>query len=93
MTTNHIERLDPALIRPGRVDIQVEMREASLNRVASMASRIYENKTLESILVDITEHINDYELTMAEAQELMIANRNNYGGFLALLKGRNLKRQ
>jgi ATP-dependent 26S proteasome regulatory subunit len=25
MTTNQIERLDPALIRPGRVDMKVEL--------------------------------------------------------------------
>ncbi|KAJ9095324.1 hypothetical protein QFC21_005690 [Naganishia friedmannii] len=29
MTTNHIEKLDPALIRPGRADIHVEFKNAS----------------------------------------------------------------
>jgi SpoVK/Ycf46/Vps4 family AAA+-type ATPase len=29
MTTNHIEKLDPALIRPGRCDVKVELRRSS----------------------------------------------------------------
>lgn len=38
MTTNHIERLDPALIRPGRADVHVELPRIS----APAARRLYE---------------------------------------------------
>ena len=33
MTTNHIERLDPALIRPGRVDVIHEVGDASSSQI------------------------------------------------------------
>lgn len=38
MTSNHRERLDPALIRPGRVDLQLELGLAT----ADQASRMFE---------------------------------------------------
>jgi mitochondrial chaperone BCS1 len=38
MTTNHRERLDPALIRPGRIDLQLEIGLAT----AEQASRMFE---------------------------------------------------
>lgn len=34
LTTNHIERLEPALIRPGRVDVREEIGYASTQQVA-----------------------------------------------------------
>ena len=37
MTTNHIERLDPALIRPGRIDVRLETSFAD----ADMARRMF----------------------------------------------------
>ncbi len=33
MTTNHIERLSEALIRPGRVDVRLEFTHASRDQV------------------------------------------------------------
>lgn len=41
LTTNHIERLDPALIRPGRVDMTVRIGEASRHQAAQMWDRFY----------------------------------------------------
>lgn len=35
MTTNHIERLDPALIRPGRVDMVQEIGDATDHQVGN----------------------------------------------------------
>jgi mitochondrial chaperone BCS1 len=31
MTTNHIEKLDPALLRPGRADVHIELNFASVD--------------------------------------------------------------
>lgn len=39
MTTNHRERLDPALIRPGRCDLQVELPKASRAMMIALFTR------------------------------------------------------
>jgi hypothetical protein len=41
MTTNHIERLDPALIRPGRCDVKVEIRLASKMQIRTLFLRFF----------------------------------------------------
>lgn len=41
LTTNHIDRLDPALIRPGRVDMIVRVGEATGYQAGEMFDRFY----------------------------------------------------
>ncbi|KAH6880145.1 BCS1 N terminal-domain-containing protein [Thelonectria olida] len=41
LTTNHIDRLDPALIRPGRVDLMLRIGEATRFQAAQMWDRFY----------------------------------------------------
>ena len=41
MTTNHIEKLDPALIRPGRVDRRVEFKLASRYQCEKLFAGFY----------------------------------------------------
>lgn len=42
MTTNHIERLDPALIRPGRVDISELIDDADPHQARHLFVRFYQ---------------------------------------------------
>ncbi|KAG5993179.1 hypothetical protein E4U54_003455 [Claviceps lovelessii] len=41
LTTNHIDRLDPALIRPGRVDMMLRIGEATRYQAGEMWDRFY----------------------------------------------------
>lgn len=42
LTTNHVERLDPALIRPGRVDLSCLIDDASPLQAKRLFTRFYE---------------------------------------------------
>lgn len=39
MTTNHIEKLDPALVRPGRIDLKVELGAVDTLQAANICKR------------------------------------------------------
>jgi len=36
MTTNHREKLDPALLRPGRADMHIELTNASYKQMVGL---------------------------------------------------------
>lgn len=48
MTTNHPEKLDPALIRPGRVDLQVQFTLATRSQIRDIFKRMYTTKASEA---------------------------------------------
>ena|ERR1700686_2672014 len=74
MTTNHIERLDVALLRPGRTDVRVHLGEATDWQKAQLYMRFFPN-------ADGTEALNfvmqrpDIK-SMAEFQEDLMQQRN-----------------
>src|SRR5258708_37718796 len=44
LTTNHIEKLDPALIRPGRVDLACLVDDASPSQAKRLFTRFYDSE-------------------------------------------------
>jgi len=49
MTTNYPEKLDAALIRPGRVDLKIEFRPANRKQIKELFLRMYCVDTMEAV--------------------------------------------
>ena len=77
MTTNHVESLDPALLRPGRVDRRFEFKNAD----PDMAERLFEQ--FFPGVGHLAKHFGDQvresanELSMAALQEHLLTNRDS----------------
>jgi ATPase family associated with various cellular activities (AAA) len=81
MTTNHIENLDPALIRNGRVDVNIELRCCDRYQIASIYEKITKKPLEEEVLNDIEEfkykpidvitHVLKYYICNMETDNIM----------------------
>ena len=75
MTSNHPEKIDPALIRPGRFDFKCEFKKASREIIKEMLKLKY-NLTDQSLLkysADIN-NIKDYIMSPAQIQCICFNN-------------------
>ncbi|KIN01649.1 hypothetical protein OIDMADRAFT_161011 [Oidiodendron maius Zn] len=102
LTTNHIDRLDEALIRPGRVDMTVRIGEATRHQTAEMWNRFYEDvdtdgngrerflKTLEELdlIADAAGEKRGKVFTSTAAiQGLFLFNKDNMQGAIDMAEG------
>ncbi|KAJ3835623.1 mitochondrial chaperone BCS1 [Lentinula raphanica] len=83
LTTNHVERLDPALIRPGRVDFTQYVGDATPTQAQTLFERFYGTEPVETIdvgqsLHDLVEEEikNGKRISMAALQGLFIRNHD-----------------
>ena len=63
MTTNHPEKLDPALIRPGRIDVHFEVGRPNKAQTASYLHRFANIKGYDIKWVDIQRILDDIEFS------------------------------
>ncbi|CAN6634685.1 mitochondrial chaperone Bcs1p [Trichomonascus vanleenenianus] len=75
MTTNHPEKLDPALIRPGRVDFKVLIDNATPQQVEEMFLRFYEGETAYAKAFVKTAIEIGHPISTALLQGIFIANK------------------
>ncbi|KAJ2850230.1 Complex III assembly protein translocase and chaperone [Coemansia brasiliensis] len=74
MTTNHIERLDPALIRPGRVDVKVYLGNATPYQIRRMFTRFYGDE--HAMLADaFVQALAGHSVSTAQLQGHFIAHK------------------
>lgn len=103
LTTNHVDRLDEALVRPGRVDMTVRLGEASRWQVGELWDRFYGELDTEQIwkrkFLDRLVHegvVEDedgridgasYRTSTAALQGLFLYNKGNMEGAIAMAEG------
>jgi chaperone BCS1 len=67
MTTNHREKLDPALIRPGRADVQVEIPNAGADQARRLFTRFYP-QACSRLVEQFADVVADGTFSMAALQ-------------------------
>ncbi|MGD0053595.1 MAG: AAA family ATPase [Vulcanimicrobiaceae bacterium] len=74
MSTNHIERLDPALIRPGRVDCRLFLGNAQREQARELFARFFPESDLAAAFAD---RVGDGAVSMAALQRHLVAHRSD----------------
>jgi mitochondrial chaperone BCS1 len=99
LTTNHVERLDPALVRPGRVDMTVRLGEATKWQIGEMWSRFYGDEDSDGVwkkrFLDELEQLGVFEggeigkgqASMAALQGLFLYNKGDMEGAIKSASG------
>jgi chaperone BCS1 len=72
LTTNHIEKLDAALIRPGRCDVKIEFKLASKQQIKELFNRFYSRHDLAEEFVG---NIPDHTVSMADLQGYLLESK------------------
>ena len=70
MSSNYPERLDKALIRPGRIDLMIEFTKCSDNTIKEMLSSFFE---INPVVLSI-HRFPEYQYTPAEVNQIMFQN-------------------
>jgi chaperone BCS1 len=73
MTTNHIDKLDPALLRDGRTDVRIEFIAASTDQKRTLYMRFFPNSSEQEVQEFLANHPTT---TIAELQGILLRERN-----------------
>jgi len=81
ISSNHYGDLDPAITRPGRIDISIEMRDASHKIIEEMYEHLYEKPIDANLLNKVTP----YFYSPAEIINLYLMHKNDETAFIERL--------
>ena len=84
ISSNHYDKLDPALIRPGRIDITHEMNNASHDTISEIYSHLFGNKINKNNL----KKIKEYLYSPAELINMYVTHKNEVSFVARLLENR-----
>lgn len=76
MTTNHREKLDPALMRPGRADVHVHLDYASERQMKELFTKFYPEASIEQAQ-DFANALPEFKLSMAKLQGHFLKHRSD----------------
>ncbi len=65
MTTNHREKLDPALLRPGRADMQIQLNYASEVQMKGLFKKFFPEESTENAQ-EFANQLPEFKLNMAK---------------------------
>ncbi|XP_047323821.1 AAA-ATPase At5g57480-like [Impatiens glandulifera] len=97
-TTNHIEKLDPALLRSGRMDMHIFMSYCSFPSLKILLKNYLDygdGDLAENVEKQLEDVIDKAEMTPADVSEVLIKNRRDrvkaVAELMEVLKGRSEK--
>ncbi|KAH8706063.1 putative mitochondrial chaperone bcs1 [Talaromyces proteolyticus] len=89
MSTNHVDHLDEALIRPGRVDMTVQFKHADKDIVVQLFCNIFKETpgvepekevndvTIEKLAEEFATHVPVGEFSPAEVLKFLVKHKNS----------------
>ncbi|KAI9492142.1 BCS1 N terminal-domain-containing protein [Zychaea mexicana] len=80
MTTNHIEKLDAALIRPGRIDVRVHFGNATQNQAYELFQKFYPSLTPDrshALATSFAAQVPDMQFSMAHLQGFLMGHKQS----------------
>lgn len=80
-TTNHLDKLDEALVRPGRCDVKVCLKKASRTQAAKLYERFFPGET--AMAHKFAACLPEHELSMAQLQGFLLEHKGDPTSALA----------